>query len=142
MVFGIFALAQNLTSLPSWNQYKSDLIRCADANNLPCGTTTTGTDTLTRGKVTVSKNGDVFVKIKGAGAEKTYRVFWAQLNGGPTGASPASVSFTFLGSLFTGDDGDANAYFSGVAAGLNSSIGYIIIDDGSLNQFASGILAP
>lgn len=123
-------------------QYKSDLIRCADANNLPCGTATTGNDTLARGKTIVSKNGDVFIKIKGAGAEKTYRAFWAQLNGGLTAGSPASVSFNFIGSLFTDDDGDASGYFSGALTGVNSSIGYLIIDDGVLNQFASGILTP
>lgn len=121
----------------SWNQYKSDLVRCADAAGTPCGTTITGSDPLSSGKVIIDTNGSVQVKIKGAVPQKTYNIYWGKINGGTTGADPASVSFTLIGSVATNVKGTATGNFPNVLSGI--SAGFVIFADGALNQFISGI---
>lgn len=138
-----FAFSQGLGGIfPVWRVYKSYLIRCEDAINHPCGAIMTGTDPLSRGKVTIYSDGDVRVKIKGAAPEKTYNVSWAQINGGNYAAFPNSITFILIGQLTTDNDGDASEFFQNALSGYGISTGYIIISDGDKNQFTSGVSIP
>lgn len=137
MLFGGAFLALAQVSF-IWNQFKTDLIRCADAAGTPCGTTMTGSDPLLSGKVIIDTNGSLQIKIKGAVPQKTYNIYWGQINGGTTGANPASISYTLVGNIVTNVKGSASANFPNVLSGV-SNAGILIVADTTMNQFISGI---
>lgn len=128
--------------MAKWDTFKSDLIRCQDAATFghpACGSTTTGTDPLQEGQVTMDRD-DVRVKVDKALPNTTYRVAFVSLtNTGTDVAGPYTAQVFTVGELNTNRRGNGNEKFRNLGFS-GPTLGYFVVYHPDVsNEFVTGV---
>lgn len=109
------------------------LAPCVDVNIELLDPADCGTDTLTRGKAKITKQGDVKVVVVGGEPDVTYEVHYRSIDN----------SEEQIGELTTDSDGDGNLEVKGFYSNNDAGSGYIILrreevlGDGMKDQFVT-----
>ena len=133
-----------LAAASTWNDYRVDLVRCADTTTV-CGSAITGTDPLSSGRVVLDST-TASLRLRGASPDTKYVLAFIELkNNGANISGPYGVANrVILGNVTTNHHGDATVKFAKQAS-VEPRLGFFFVGhaDASGNQlnneFVTGI---